>query len=318
MNRWTNRTHVGDCRSLLREMAAEGIRVQACVTSPPYFGLRDYGSEYQIGTEESPSEYIEQLVQVFSCVRDVLAHDGTLWINLGDSYANDLKWGGSTGGKHQHGLHGKTGVGRRRKTTGLKPKDLIGIPWRVALALQQSGWWLRSDIIWHKPNCMPESVTDRPTRSHEYLFLLAKSEKYYYDSNAIKEPAIRAGALPGGNGHYIQHSAGGRNRDGLAALGRKRVSESRNRRSVWTIGTSRFAGAHFATFPRKLIEPCVLAGTRPGDTVLDPFMGSGTTALVAQALGRPFIGCELNPAYIDLQSRRTANVCLQQSQLGLI
>lgn len=299
-------------------MVAEGVRVQACVTSPPYFGLRDYGLEQQIGAEETPVEYIEQMVQVFSCVRDVLADDGTLWINLGDSYANDLKWGGSTGGKHQHTLHGNTGIGRRRKTTGLKPKDLIGIPWRVALALQQSGWWLRSDIIWHKPNCMPESVTDRPTRAHEYLFLLAKSEKYHYDSDAIKEPAIRVGALPGGNGHYIQHSAGGRNRDGLSALGRKRVSESRNRRSVWTIGTTRFSGAHFATFPRKLIEPCILAGTRIGDTVLDPFMGSGTTALVAQALGRPFIGCELNPDYIDLQSRRTASVRIDQSQLGLI
>lgn len=180
----------GDCRSTLAQIAPESVN--CCVTSPPYFGLRDYGVTEQIGLEETPSAYVDQLVFLFREVRRVLRNDGTLWLNLGDSYANDAKWGGSSGGKHVKALHGNTGIGRGKKTTGLKPKDLMGIPWRVAFALQADGWYLRSDIIWAKPNCMPESVTDRPTRSHEYIFLLSKSERYFYDSEAIKEPGIYA------------------------------------------------------------------------------------------------------------------------------
>lgn len=282
MTDWLNKTHVGDCRALLPEMAAAGVRAQTCVTSPPYFGLRDYGVAQQIGLEPSPDDYVESLVDVFRLVRQALADDGTLWLNLGDSYANDGKWGGSSGGKHVAALHGKTGIGRGRKSTGAKPKDLLGIPWRVAFALQADGWWLRSDVVWHKPNPMPESVRDRPTKAHEYLFLLAKSERYFYDAEASKEQAVGGCPWEG--------------------------SETRNRRTVWTIPTAPFAGAHFATFPRSLVEPCVLSTSKSGDVVLDPFMGSGTVAQVATDLGRAFIGCELNPKYVELHEMRRTTI----------
>ena len=289
----------------MRDLIAQGVKVQCCVTSPPYFGLRDYGHPGQLGLEKTPAEYVAAMVEVFALVRELLADDGVLWLNLGDSYANDGKWGGSSGGKHVTALHGNTGVGRGKKETGLKPKDLIGIPWRVAFALQAAGWYLRQDVIWHKPNPMPESVTDRCTKAHEYLFLLAKSERYYFDHVAIQEPETMKPqnrltprkANPNAKVHGMPEY---RRQEGGTGGG------MRNRRSVWSVNTAPYGGAHFATFPPALIEPCILAGSRPGDLVLDPFMGSGTTAQVAQHLGRQWIGCELNQDYEPLQKERTA------------
>jgi DNA modification methylase len=278
-----------------------GVRVQTCITSPPYFGLRDFGVDGQFGLEPTPAEYVARMVEVFQLVRELLADDGTLWLNLGDSYANDGKWGGQTGGKHAAELHGSP-IGSGKRQTGLKPKDLIGIPWRVAFALQEDGWYLRSDIIWHKPSPMPESVKDRPTKSHEYIFLLSKSEDYFYDADAIKERSdpdagrdttcARRGVPPGGvpDSGFIK--------------GRR--FEFRNKRSVWKVSTVPYHGSHFATFPPKLITPCVLAGSRPGDVVFDPFIGSGTTALVAKKNGRRWLGCELNREYKKLQDERLA------------
>ena len=322
----------GDCRDTMRDLKARGVRVQCCVTSPPYYGLRDYGHPGQIGLEKTPAEYVAAMVEVFALVRELLADDGVLWLNLGDSYANDGKWGGSSGGKHVTALHGNTGVGRGKKETGLKPKDLIGIPWRVAFALQEAGWYLRQDVIWHKPNPMPESVADRCTKAHEYLFLLSKSERYYWDAEAMKEEAT--GQLPGnvnppkGQKAYEAGDDRHRTKAGLAAYSFKRRTATtlppgaphqhredredvsylgtRNRRSVWTVPTVPYSGAHFATFPPALIEPCILAGSRAGDVVLDPFFGSGTTGQVAQHLGRQWIGCELNQDYEPLQKERTA------------
>lgn len=311
MREWLNCTHVGDCRELLEEMAADGVRVQTCVTSPPYFGLRDYGVEGQIGLEPTPAEYVERMVGVFRAVGDVLADDGTLWLNLGDSYASG---GRKTRDPGQSKLHPAfTGehnaVTRVRPDDGdAKPKDLLGIPWRGAFALQADGWYLRSDIIWHKPNPMPESVTDRPTKAHEYLFLLAKSERYYYDADSIKEAATDTGRLSGMDGRDERAEA---RPPGSSARTLARIdysSRGRNKRTVWTIPTAPFPGAHFATFPRALIEPCILAGSRPGDVVLDPFMGSGTTAQVATDLGRDFLGCELNPKYVELHDMRRTTV----------
>lgn len=336
-----NLIEFGDCREIMRRWVADGVKAQACVTSPPYFGLRDYGHEGQIGLEQTPEEYIAAMVEVFRCVRDVLADDGTLWLNIGDSYANDGKWGGSSGGKHAKALHGNTSIGRAKVTTGLKPKDLIGIPWMLAFALRADGWYLRQDIIWHKPNPMPESVRDRCTKAHEYVFLLSKSERYFYDHEASKEQAV--GGLAGNTrptkgGRAYEAGAGEhRTAAGLhkwAERQRARVDEAnrkalrtdtesrhrssipggqslqsdpdgrRNRRSVWTVATRPYKGAHFATFPPALIEPCILAGSRPGDIVLDPFMGSGTTASVALQHGRQYLGCELNAEYGALQAER--------------
>ena len=312
MREWLNRTHVGDCRELLKQMAADGVRVQTCVTSPPYFGLRDYGVEGQIGLEPTPVEYVERMVDVFRAVRDVLAADGTVWVNLGDSY---------TGNGGQSPQSGPLFKGRRRqreniclhlrgKGEGFKPKDLMGIPWRVALALQADGWYLRSDIIWHKPNPMPESVPARPTKAHEYLFLLSKSEHYYYDADAIREPD--SGQDHPRNVLDLREPTGGLmspHRGIRRAEGRN--GKGRNKRSVWTIAPRPFRGAHFAVFPPALVEPCVLAGSRPSDTVLDPFMGSGTTAQVATRFGRNFIGCEINPKYVDLHDLRRTTMGLQ-------
>lgn len=329
--------HQGDCLDVLPTLPAASVH--CIVTSPPYYGLRDYGAEGQIGLEQTPAEYIAKLVAVFREVRRVLRDDGTLWLNLGDSFANDKKWGGATGGKHVAELHGQL-VGRTKRDTGLKPKDLIGIPWRVAFALQEDGWWLRSDIIWHKPNPMPESVTDRPTKAHEYLFLMAKSERYYYDAQAIAEPAqswtgqaatfTRTGAvsqhvLPGqsaaqhrpdrerkgkagknafrGQGAEREGATGPANREGrnLVAVG---YGPTRNKRTVWTVATKPYPEAHFATYPVELVRPCIMAGCPAGGTVLDPFNGSGTTGVAAIALGRQYIGIDLNPAYIELAHRR--------------
>lgn len=297
----------GDCRDIMRRWHSERVQVQTCVTSPPYFGLRDYGHDGQIGLEETPEQYIEAMVEVFRCVRDVLADDGTLWLNLGDSYANQ-KFGGDTySGFNDRYFGRKTDGGKQSQTVSgakagkinfghLKPKDLIGIPWRVAFALQSDGWYLRQDIIWHKPNPMPESVTDRCTKSHEYIFLLSKSERYYYDSRAIAEKSIYAGDDRGSRGD----SRRGTTCNSVSG----KTGESRNRRSVWTITTKPYKGAHFATFPTTLIEPCVLAGSRRGDIVLDPFIGSGTTAQVALTHGRKYLGCELNRSYEPLQQER--------------
>ncbi len=304
-----NITHFGDCRETMRMLIAQGLKAQMCVTSPPYFGLRDYGHAGQIGLEQTPAEYVAAMVEVFSLVWELLDDDGVLWLNLGDSY----NAAGRTGHGTRQGF--KQGTSRasaekadncRPSVDSLKPKDLIGIPWRVAFALQEAGWYLRQDIIWHKPNPMPESVTDRCTKAHEYLFLLSKSERYYFDSAAIAAPASQPIGKPKLTGQH-KASAGGftTNGTGNSSLGSNQGAETRNKRSVWTVPTSPYSGAHFATFPPALIEPCILAGSRPGDVVLDPFMGSGTTAQVAQALGRRWIGCELNPGYGELQKERT-------------
>lgn len=292
----------GDCRDVLGSLPDGSIN--CCVTSPPYFGLRDYGVEGQLGLEPTPDEFVSAMVEVFREVRRVLRDDGTLWLNLGDSYANDGKWGGSTGGKHASALHGNSGIGRRLLTTGLKPKDLIGIPWRVAFALQADGWYLRQDIIWHKPNPMPESVTDRCTKAHEYIFLFAKSERYYFDADAIKEQAVSnhasGNSFKGRQGGAIHMPMSG----GAGTADQWLPGGMRNRRSVWTVSTKPFKGAHFATFPPDLIEPCVLAGCPVDGTVLDPFFGAGTTGLVAQKHGRNCVGIELNPDYIAIANER--------------
>jgi DNA modification methylase len=338
-----NKIEFGDCRDTMRRWAAGGVRAQTCVTSPPYFGLRDYGHDGQIGLEQTPEAYIAAMVEVFRCVRDVLADDGTVWVNIGDSYARQ---GGATDNKNParelaH-MEGKQRRALNKPIDGYKPKDLIGIPWMLAFALRADGWYLRQDIIWAKPNPMPESVRDRCTKAHEYIFLLSKSERYYFDIEAMKEPATSG--PPGNRSHrgeeaYRKGDEKHRTKVGLAAYAERQRSRAdsfkrdgskreqtipgqgygthrpdreestydlatRNRRSVWTVATRPYKGAHFATFPPALIEPCILAGSRPGDIVLDPFMGSGTTAAVAIQHGRQYLGCELNPEYGPLQQER--------------
>lgn len=297
----------GDARDALLDLPDGSVR--CVVTSPPYFALRDYGVEGQLGQEATPLEYIDNLTLVFREVWRVLANDGTLWLNLGDSYAG---------------------------------KNLIGVPWAVAFALQAEGWYLRQDIIWHKPNPMPESVTDRPTKAHEYLFLLTKSPRYYYDHESIREPAAESSLarwaqdIEGQRGSARAH-AGGKTNGPMKAVRRsdkqrghsrrhagfndrwdamskaEQAALGRNKRSVWTVATRPYAEAHFATFPPDLIRPCILAGTEPGDTVLDPFNGSGTTGQVALELGRHYVGIELNPEYIELTNARLAPILAQPS-----
>jgi DNA modification methylase len=312
-----NLIEFGDCREIMRRWHMLGFKVQTCVTSPPYFGLRDYGHAGQLGLEKSPDEYVAAMVEVFQCVWDVLADDGTLWLNLGDSYARAGGWSNNNGldgvaTRHESSRaisNIATGGASQKLAQGLKSKDLIGIPWRVALALQADGWYLRQDIIWSKPNPMPESVTDRCTKAHEYIFMLAKKERYYYDHEAVKEPAVSTdirkftdNGADKQRGHGRKHAGfNGRYADKIAEQG---VPETRNRRSVWNVATKPYKGAHFATFPEALIDPCVMAGSRPGDIVLDPFMGSGTTASVALKHGRQYLGCELNPEYEALQQDR--------------
>ncbi|MBM4073914.1 MAG: site-specific DNA-methyltransferase [Planctomycetes bacterium] len=275
-------------------MPAESV--YCVVTSPPYYGLRDYGVAGQIGLEETPAEYLEQMVAVFREVRRVLRDDGTLWLNLGDSYAGSASIGGAgleTAYTGKRSLPNKTG-------NGIKPKDLIGIPWRVAFALQADGWYLRQDIIWHKLNPMPESVRDRCTKAHEYIFLLSKSEKYFFDSEAIKELCQQDwGARNRENAKYHNEGTGLQPHSGL-----EKSYTTANKRSVWTVNPQPFAGAHFATFPPALIEPCIKAGCPAGGTVLDCFGGAGTTGLVADRLGRDAILIELNPAYAEMARRR--------------
>lgn len=334
MTDWLNRCHFGDCLQVLQRMP-DGI-VNTCVTSPPYFGLRDYGHAGQIGLEPTPDEFIAKLVSVFREVRRVLREDGTLWVNMGDSYGrgaridnvNDGKRGatGNTGHVSMTAAkaYAQGGEGREH----LPAKNLIGIPWKLAFALQADGWILRQDIIWAKPNPMPESVTDRCTKSHEYIFLLSKSPSYYCDMGAIKEQAVGANEhdLTGrtkqrGMGDTFKRTdskraapihgqAAGTHREDRAES--EYPLDSRNKRSVWTVSTKPYKGAHFATFPTDLIEPCILAGAPAGGVVLDPFFGSGTTGQVSQALGRKFIGIELNADYKTLQDQR-----LQQPSLDL-
>lgn len=322
-----NQIHFGDCRDSLRAMSAVGIKVQTCITSPPYFGLRDYGHAGQIGLEPTPDEFIAELVEVFRCVRDVLADDGTLWVNIGDSYAaNRGRQVPSTlmNGCATNTAQAGAGKGMKAADFGLKEKDLIGIPWMLAFALRADGWYLRQEIIWHKPNPMPESVTDRCTKAHEQIFLLSKSPRYFFDAEAIKEPASDNAV-----------SAARRNRADFSTVGTKAIQgtgfgqsgkgnnadhkgETRNRRSVWSVATRPYKGAHFATFPPALIEPCILAGSRPGDVVLDPFMGSGTTAAEAIKHGRQYVGCELNLDYKPLQNERIADAHRLMAQRSLL
>ena len=321
--------HQGDVLECLREFP-DGI-AQTVVTSPPYWGLRDYGVPGQIGLEKTPEEYVARMVEVFREVRRVLKDDGTLWLNLGDSFCSGGRATWRSGASQNKGQDVLNDMRRPEQPSNLKPKDLIGIPWRVAFALQADGWYLRSDIIWHKPNPMPESVTDRPTKSHEYLFLMAKNESYYYDAEAIREKMVtndmrRPYGSPGANAldprkkqgegklrtkkpdGWATHDGGhgSFHKDGREHGGPGEMREGRNKRTVWTVPTRPFPEGHFATFPEKLIEPCILAGSRPHDIVLDPFMGAGTTALVAAKLNRHFLGIEINPEYIKIAERRIA------------
>jgi DNA modification methylase len=351
----------GDVLANLTAMPAASVR--CVVTSPPYWGLRDYGVEGQIGLEPTPAAYLERMVAVFREVRRVLRDDGTCWVNMGDGYTSGGRATWRSGASENKGQDVQNDQSRPDTPQGLKPKDMLGMPWRLAFALQEDGWWLRQDIIWSKPNPMPESVTDRCTKAHEYIFLLTKSERYFYDAEAVKEPANgwndsaiddgknaevhpnvgKKRAHPRGPGNkthkgtsaYEGGAAEHRTKAGLVAyaerqraIDRKADAEMvhgnkpgrsdggaacnapgqhrRNKRSVWEIATEPYTEAHFATFPTKLVEPCILAGSKPGDVVLDPFSGSGTTGVVALRLGREYIGIELNPEYVAMSERRLA------------
>jgi DNA modification methylase len=303
-----NKIEFGDCREIMRRWASEGIKAQTCVTSPPYYGLRDYGHDGQIGLEETPEQYIEAMVEVFRCVWDVLEDDGTLWLNIGDSYNGSGGQGTKPNIMSKEAAEGRGG--KAIKVDGIKSKDLIGIPWMLAFALRADGWYLRQDIIWHKPNPMPESVQDRCTKAHEYIFLLTKSQKYYYDHVSIKEPLKGEPETRNKNaeGYQADYAHGDRFSKGERVFGADGLA---NKRSVWTVTTKPYEGAHFAVFPQDLIEPCIMAGAPVGGVVLDPFMGSGTTAQVAQHLGRKYLGCELNPEYKPLQDKRLRQLSLE-------
>jgi DNA modification methylase len=294
------RVLTGDAGELLKTLPDNSVN--CCVTSPPYWGLRDYGHAGQLGLERTPQEYVDKMTEIFREVRRVLRGDGTLWLNLGDTY-NAFNAGAGPGGwagqERRDGARPKLESGYGLRDKSLKEKDLIGIPWRTALALQADGWYLRSDIIWQKPNPMPESVKDRPTKSHEYIFLMAKTETYYYAANEIAEPTV-CDRMRGPSLHRDLKSTNGN--DGLS---RRPIGETRNRRTVWTVQTQGYRDAHFATFPPELIKPCVLAGCPEGGIVLDPFAGSGTTGMVALELGRRALLCELNPDYVKLINKRT-------------
>lgn len=277
----------GDCRDVLPTLPARSFH--CCITSPPYWGLRSYlpddhpAKAREIGQEATVKKYIDTLVATFRQVSRVLMSEGTLWLNLGDTYADK----------------DSAGIG------GLKPTDLIGIPWRVALALQEDGWYLRSDIIWHKPNCKPESVKNRPTKAHEYLFLLSKQKHYYYDVDALREPCISSGGACFGKQRHLTDGTGAQSRR-LKSASQRNHPLGKNKRSVWTIPVRSFPGAHFAVFPKELVRPCILAGSPKGGTVLDPFAGSGTTGTVAKELGRNAVLIELNPVYVEMQQGRRA------------
>ncbi len=353
----TARVVQGDCLDVLRALPAGSA--QTCVTSPPYYLLRDYGVDGQIGQEESPEAFIGRLVEVFREVRRVLADDGTLWVNIGDSYATTSKTGeyAPNGSTIKQGvkLEQMRATGRPSKGGGLANKNLIGIPWMLAFALRADGWILRQDIIWHKPNPMPESVTDRCTKAHEYVFLLSKGPRYYFDAQAIAEPS--SGKQPGNASHkhadaYAEGDEAHRTKSGLVGYAERQRSkrdsfkrenskraavmpgqsvgthrpdreesayslETRNKRSVWTISTRPFKEAHFATMPLDLARTCIRAGSRPGDTVLDPFMGAFTTAYAALELGRNALGAELNAEYIAIGEQRIAPLLRQPVLLGV-
>lgn len=310
---WLDRTHVGDCRHLLRQMALDGVVVNMCVTSPPYFGLRSYlpdghpDKHLEIGRSGPLSDYVHELVEVFRHVRSLLSADGTLWLNLGDCYnaRSGQRKAADRAGPKQRTSRGSIGAPSRH-VPGLKPKDLIGIPWLLAFALRDDGWYLRQDIIWAKPNPMPESVRDRCTRSHEYVFLLSKSRRYRFDPDAISEPSVDPRGP--GNVRPVRQPPGerisGPNGNLRGRLHQIGVRTTRRKRDVWTMTTRPSRGDHFAVFPDELAATCILAGTRIGGVVLDPFMGAGTTALVAKRLGRRFVGCELNPDFLDLHHQR--------------
>ena len=356
-----NKVYWGDCRDSMRQMKLENVKVQTCVTSPPYYGLRDYGTaewiggdnlceheglvisnnrnfidqggrgsnkkaissgdclkcgatrkDLQIGNEQTPQEFIDNLVEVFACVWDVLADDGTLWVNLGDSYYNYRPGKGQALNKQTVSNTNQdlpqTCARRGNKLDGYKEKDLMGMPWRLAFALQDFGWYLRQDIIWHKPNPMPESVKDRCTKSHEYIFLLSKKPQYYFDHLAIQEEAHTTDETNRDRDSTRLNNTPGRTR--MAGL-KTNHYEMKNKRDVWTVTTKPYSGSHFAVFPTDLIEPMILAGSRVGDIVLDPFFGSGTTGQVSQQLGRKWIGCELNKDYEKLQNERVSQQGLE-------
>jgi DNA modification methylase len=306
----------------MRLMIRDQVQIQTCVTSPPYWRLRDYGVRGQIGLEPTFEAYVAEMVGVFRLVRELLVPDGTLWLNLGDCYASGGKPGISDlvqfgrrfrGGGHKHHRIQKPS---RSVPQGMKAKDLLGLPWHIAFALRADGWYLRSDIVWVKPNAMPENVRDRPTRVHEFVFLLAKSSRYYYDHAAICEPVTSG---PSDIRKMVEGRArlGGKHKllvdpyskaSAATNIGRKRSvgnGRTRNKRTVWSIATAGFRGAHFAVFPKKLVEPCIQAGSRPTDVVFDPFAGRGTTREVATALGRRYVGCELNPAFVEEAALRS-------------
>jgi DNA modification methylase len=342
----------GDCLDELHKL--DTGTVQMCVTSPPYYGLRDYGVDGQIGLEKTPEEYVNNLVKVFRELKRVLKDDGTLWLNIGDSYASIAQNGDE---KYSNNINNRGNTKRCRigniskskrnvkrygggnipATCNLKPKDLIGIPWMVAFALRADGWYLRSEIIWHKPNPMPESVTDRPTKSHEKLFLLSKSQRYYYDADAIKEPCKwstaerlsqnidkqeEIGRVPGKTNGNMK-AVIGKNMDPSMAGGAIGIENRKhapyplvNKRDVWSINTHPFKEAHFAVMPEKLAEPCILAGSKPGDIVIDPFNGAGTSGVVAVKNGRSYVGVDLNEEYLKIAQKRIKDA-QQQMRLGI-
>ena len=315
----------GDALSVLKTLQSESVNV--CVTSPPYFGLRDYGVDGQIGAEQTPEEYIDKLVEVFREVRRVLRPDGTLWLNIGDSYAT------RSGNNPPTNTRNSCGHTAKKVPIGYKQKDLIGIPWMLAFALRADGWYLRQDIIWHKPNCIPESVKDRCTKCHEYIFLLSKSPKYYFDADAISEPIAERSVkrymqnIDGQEGSHRQPNRNGRAmKAAMPKLGGNKYGDStdvkartksgreyiaqlrKNKRDVWSVSTHGFKGAHFAVFPEELVRPCILAGSPVGGVVLDPFFGSGTVGVVSMKENRNFIGIEINPGYVDIANDRLRGV----------
>lgn len=312
MDRWLNKILCGDCLEIMKGMP-DGL-VNCVVTSPPYWGLRDYGVEGQLGLEKTPEEYTAKMVEIFREARRVLRDDGVLFLNLGDSYYGSSMTGGT---KSKEGSAKRMGhMSEKPSNVQLKPKDLVGIPWRVAFALQADGWYLRQDIIWHKRNAMPESVKDRPTRAHEYIFLMSKSERYYYDHEAIKEPAVSTSlkkftdnGTDKQRGHVRRHA--GFNGRYAETLARDGAPKDRNLRSVWTVATHPLPESHFATFPPELIKPCILAGCPENGIVLDPFFGAGTTGVVCTDLGRNYIGIELNPEYVAMAEQRIARATAQ-------
>ena len=302
----------GEARSALSKIESGSVR--CCVTSPPYYRLRDYGSEGQIGLEHTPEQYIQKLVKVFQEVRRVLSDDGTLWVNIGDSYAGSGKGSAAYPDQLSEKQRSNAGMCGAKKvlqcdTSSYKRKDLIGIPWMLAFALRADGWYLRQDIIWAKPNPMPESVKDRCTKSHEYIFLLTKSPRYYFDAEAIKEPVAESTIRRCEHGDGPRYC--GKKYETMSEIFYRTKSRNmyktrshRNKRDVWTVAIRGYKGAHFATFPEQLITPCILAGTEAGDTVLDPFSGAGTTGIAALRNGRSYIGIEINPSYTELQEQR--------------